>query len=418
MLRDNPALLQYICFGGKQPNGPTKLFLDSLIFFGFSHDSLNLGYTYHKFHLLQCSVEELHKHFRDAWQNKLTRNTVDVRKKQVEGTIDVFSTGNAIKHLGYSDVTLLRTILTLRNNTGEALKHWKPHLANCQHCGEPDNWKHRTLLCPFFQQRLVDSFTLYNQLPLTDFQKQYGWHTCPEEINIINEHLSNIGEVTVPVPFFEQHTVIFIDGSAKPSNIPKICLASGALYFPDTGHTFQFVLPGPLQSSIRAELYSLYLAIKSSKQSTIYSDCSYVVRTFHKLQNCCTFFPKTHADIWYDIKCLLFARSPGAYTCRKVKAHVLHREFPQAYWLSYCNHIVDELAKIANLKRPAIVLEAWSKLNAHYELQNKTSKAVFIIFFLRFDLLKRLKVLRTATLKQLPLLNKRLSRQGLLHLFQ
>jgi hypothetical protein len=87
--------------------------------------------------------------------------------------------------------------------------------------------------------------------------------------------------------------------------------------------------------------------------------------------------PQTHLDLWSKIKTYLVARSPTSNVCYKVKAHAFNASFQQASWLTHCNHIVDELAKIANLRRPQFILDAWSKLDKHYTLQRKASKIIF-----------------------------------------
>lgn len=371
----NVQWVEAIYWDNTQTQGPISLFLQSLQFFGIQLlPDLVLKAKVHSFHLLSSAKELILHVMIEAWERNLTEHTISARNKQVEGIIDTRSTARALTSFPHDDTSLLRTIMTLRNNTGAALKHWQPHLANCQHCSMPDTWDHRLSHCPFYSTTCT-TMALYKQLPLSSFTKSFGWHHTSSSYDHIQTYLSML---TLPsLPFFNDYHDIFVDGSAQPSSNVRCRLASAALYFPHTNFHCSFVIPGPLQSSIRAELYAFYLALQCSHSCTVYTDCSYVCNQFKTILASHNYLPDTHVDLWSEVKCILAARGPANFKCIKVKAHTMGKQHSQRFSWTAANHVVDNMAKIANLNRPPDILAHWTALKKHYSLQQRTSRVVF-----------------------------------------
>jgi endonuclease/exonuclease/phosphatase family metal-dependent hydrolase/ribonuclease HI len=374
-LLSNVQWAEALYWTNTQPQGPISLFLQSLQFFGMQLlPDLFLKAKIHSFHLLNSAKELIFHLMIEAWERNLTEHTISARNKQVEGIIDTRATARALSSFPHDDTSLLRTIMALRNNTGSALKHWQPHLANCQHCSMPDTWDHRLTQCPYYCTTCT-TMAIYKQLPLSSFTKSFGWHHTSSHYDNIQVYLSTL---TLPsLPFFAEYHDIFVDGSAQPSNNVRCRLASAALYFPYTNYHCSFVVPGPLQSSVRAELYAFCLALQCSHSCTIYTDCSYVCNQFKAILASHNFLPDTHVDLWSEIKCILAARGPANFKCVKVKAHTMGRKYCQHSSWTAANHVVDTLAKIANLRRPSVILTQWTALKRHYSLLQSTSRVVF-----------------------------------------
>jgi hypothetical protein len=132
------------------------------------------------------------------------------------------------------------------------------------------------------------------------------------------------------------------------------------------------VVPGLVQNSIRAETFALLAAVESINSGTFFSDCDYVVTTFKAILN--GFVDITsiaNNDIWVQIFSYVVARGPKAYHIIKVRAHNIEKpRTNQPFEWSWCNHVVDIRAKIANLNRPVHILATYKEIsdNLAYQL--------------------------------------------------
>jgi hypothetical protein len=372
-LQANPKAVEYFLEQNMHKTGPVSLFRQSLEFFGLKLDEQFLFEDSLPFH--RCSFEFVKYRINQQWQTKLTDYARIKRNLDFQGTIDLCSTMSALKHLDYKDTVLARSFLTFRNCTGQAKKHFKPHLQACQHCGQEDTWHHRLHNCQYVKQRSTEAHLIPN-IPIQNFTKNFIWHTCPDHIFEVHQYLQSIPEAK-PEPQFSGRQTFFVDGSCS-TGPTQYRLASGALFNPQTGYSHQFILPGLLQSSVRAEAYAFYLAMKASTAADIFTDCSYVHSTFSKMQQDINFQPTTHIDIWKRIKTILLSKGPNNFRSFKVKSHVLdgHRASNQPYSWSWANHIVDVHAKIANCSRPQQIFRLLELSLQHSKKQNTHSRAI------------------------------------------
>ena len=239
----------------------------------------------------------------------------------------------------------------------------------CPYCLCSDSRYHRFWECEHFEhcrvsvprkvrQWLVDlpeSFTCYGwpMLPSTHWDwNQYFADLCPEPLPSV----ASVGMVHV-----------FTDGSCHDQH-DSACRFAGysvglASYRVDDLAEAQLldsgVLPGLLQSAVRAEVYAVMRAMLILQDHPgplmIWTDCQAVVCRFRKLQlGRAVQLTSSHADLWLVIQDCLNVR-PAATNITRVAAHQDESAATTAFatWCFRHNNWVDRLAVRANFRRSA-----------------------------------------------------------------
>ena len=365
-----PDLQYMVCVDSKQQQGPVTLFHESLAFFDFVMDSdliitTSAGFS---FHFISAIRQVILFHCRLHMSNKLAEHFKDDRGHAITEGIDIRSTTQSWAHMTNQDQALARRIATLANSTGQAVKHWKPEVEFCKQCGLKDTWEHQVADCVYTQTSLPHTRQV-RILEHSKFFKLHGWFSfCPNYMLLLN-YLHTL-QWHKPTIQYTDTVVLFTDGSATPSTVPHLRLASGAFFNPIDFSSHSFIVPGFVQSSIRAELYALLAALQASNSAVIYCDCSYVVRTFRELQQNPEKRFSSHSDIWTLVKHEILHKGP--FQVRKVKAHSFHKAgSTETVANSWANHIVDNIAKIANFSRPRNILDTWFAAIDHCKFHSR-----------------------------------------------
>ena len=213
----------------------------------------------------------------------------------------------------------------------------KSRTRHCDHCDVVESHHHLFALCPKYE------------------------HTRPTNIPTAPSLSWNTGIVFSPCirfenhlwdfPIFQKHSangVVFIDGSCFPCPRKDLQTASSAYCV----GRLQYVqsLPGPDQSSQRAELFALLLVLQHfSGDVDVACDCQNVVSGFLYLKS--GHFRSSlverldNRDIWAAIA-FAALQFDGVINVFKVKAHVVDSgSIDQSPHLSAGNRRVDELAR-------------------------------------------------------------------------
>lgn len=128
------------------------------------------------------------------------------------------------------------------------------------------------------------------------------------------------------------------------------------------------VLPGLIQSAVRAELYAVLRAIEFTVScgvtAIIWSDCNAVVVRLRRILQGSSIKPSsTHTDLWRRIEILLHGHT-GRFSVVKVAAHRAISQAVNAHdkWILRHNAIADREAVAANYRRPE---EFWNLRRRH-----------------------------------------------------
>jgi hypothetical protein len=357
------------------PQGAACLFFESTKFFDWEHLGGSIfSFMSYKFDILTCNLEDIFWCFKQKMENDVSQHTIDKRKQTLNSNINVEASLQQFRHFGYQDTCLLQSIFSFKDNTGAHVKHWAPDKAKCPKCNKPDSWKHRVLECQHVTATCQDVH-LVRKLCVPDFTKCWGWVLHHEKHNDFVQYVISLENR--PPPFQTGKQCFFIDGTASPPNQSALRLAAGALFNPWSNWTYQFQVVGMSQNSIVAEVSALLHAISCCSEATIYSDCSYVVNTFYKILQDVNFISDSYFYFWNKIKTLLVTKNPNNFVVFKVKSHCLEKGIHmQPVWLTYGNHVVDQLAKLANISRPQELLNLWTSEQNHltYSLSNSYSR--------------------------------------------
>ena len=200
------------------------------------------------------------------------------------------------------------------------------------------------------------------------------------------EHLSDQGDNHF-VPWIPECAHFFTNGSTSAGAMPGLALAAWSVCLADP-HSNDVAcaacgtLPGGFQSNNRAELFAVVLASTAAPCGHIYTDSSYAVQGFRKLQT--LGWDERH---WartdrYDLWCRLheaLKSDPLRFTIYWVPSH---QKLPadvseQDHWRALHNDAADHFAKQANkLRDPDFLLLHQSLVQQHAQFAEQQSYLV------------------------------------------
>ena len=279
---------------------------------------------------------------------------------------DADDTRKWVASLEVSDRALFRLVLNGSHVTQDGKKYCSEVSTDqCPFCLCSDSRYHRFWECPQFEHLRLDIGEerrlqiLHSPEALTCA----GWSLAPSTQIEWNQYFASL---TVPVlqpRSFTGDVHFFTDGSCQNQSMPECRFAGWAVIqaavtsltdFSATQIADSGVLPGLLQSAVRAEIYAVWRALLLSRKHPavvyIWSDCDAVVKRCrriwagHEVK-----VNSLHADLWVEIQqCLRDRFGPTVFT--HVSAHQTQDAAPTvvAEWCFHHNNLADKQAMHAN----------------------------------------------------------------------
>lgn len=169
---------------------------------------------------------------------------------------------------------------------------------------------------------------------------------------------------------------LFTDGTCLFPKEPKLRFAAWAVTWASAGtnsldHCVLSAghLSGVHQSSYRAELVALLVALKISLESKtrvrIWCDCQSVVNTFRFLQSGgCVLNNQAHSDLWAEVSRCLQLIPEGNVLVGKVVSHGSQQAAltDLESWVFWHNQLADSAAASYNVKRTSEFWQIWGQL--------------------------------------------------------
>ena len=247
----------------------------------------------------------------------------------------------------------------------------------CPFCLCSDSRYHRFWECERFEHRRASVPPQVRRM-LVDMPESftcYGWPVQPSTHWDWHQYFVDLLPAPIPQVEFIDTVHLFTDGSCHDQHDHSRRFASWAVGqaglsvvdFAESRYLDSGVLPGLLQSAVRAEVYAVLRALLLTQTHAgpvqIWTDCQAVVRRFRKIQSGHGIqMSSTHADLWYEISSCLLAR-PSATTITRVAAHQCASAAKTVLeeWCFRHNNWVDRLAVDANFRRSPAFWELHSR---------------------------------------------------------
>eukprot|EP00435_Cladocopium_sp_Y103_P071923 s83_g38.t1 len=331
---------------------------------GHLHDTMG------SFSLLQTSAAELQYRLEQAWLPVVASAVAHRPCFQGLEFADPPDTRRWLLSLESSDQALMRKVLNGTHFTQDGEMYCQEAETDvCPFCQCSDSRYHRFWECTQFEHlRLSVPQPVRDTIcSLPQALTCSGWSLRPTTWHAWHEYFARLQDLPVPEVHWSGDVHLFTDGSCHAQRDADRRFAGWAVILASTQgvHDFQGselldsgVLPGILQSSVRAEVYALLRALQLSQNHGgcvfLWSDCDAVVRRFRKLQAGHEIKPSaSHCDLWQEIAgCLLNRKGPTVIT--RVAAHQ-DSEQAASFLHEWCfrhNELADFHAVKANFARP------------------------------------------------------------------
>ena len=272
--------------------------------------------------------------------------------------------------LGSSDHALFCKILNGSHITQDGKHHCQEASSDlCPFCPCSDSRFHRFWQCEFFlhHRDQIPQVVLDMVVDLPEALTCSGWSLAPTTRLAWNSYFAHLESHEPHARQFTGDLDVFTDGSCHNQHCVNARFAGWAVVLASTDAVHDFagsqildygVLPGLLQSSVRAEIYAILRALRitvTHQQCVrLWSDCSFVVRRVRKLLQGATIKPNSsHSDLWQEIAdCLAHRAGPTCIT--HVAAHQSEHAATDVLteWCYRHNALVDKQAVRANMDRP------------------------------------------------------------------
>ena len=273
--------------------------------------------------------------------------------------------------LHHSDQALFRKVLNGSHITQDGKFHCQEAGTNlCPFCQCSDSRFHRFWICSHFEhlRAEVPPEVLNAVVDLPEVLTCSGWALMPTTQHEWNEYFVSLPDVDIETLQGDQPLHLFTDGSCLYQHDKNLRFAGWAIGIAGTIDVHEFsgsrilasgVLPGLLQSAVRAETYGVWKALQAVQDYPgsvmLWVDCDSVVRRLRRLLAGGSLAPHvSHSDLWGEILQCLNCRC-GETAVTKVAAHQdLHEDMTVLEeWCALHNAMVDKQAVRANLSRPS-----------------------------------------------------------------
>ena len=282
--------------------------------------------------------------------------------------------------LDSADQALFRKVLNGTHFTQDGKSHCQATVDDmCPFCQCSDSRFHRFWQCEHFDflrcqvaQDIRDAV-----LELPESLTCSGWSLAPTTMLEWYQYFAALKPTCVPQHDLSGEVHLFTDGSCQNQKSPHARFAGWAVIQASTGSICDLalsgvldagVLPGLLQSAVRAEIYAVWRALLISKSHPghvhIWADCDAVVKRLRRIiAGCAIKTNSRHADLWLEIqRCLQDRGGPTSVT--RVAAHQSADAAPSLLhdWCYRHNAIADKQAVRVNLARDHVF---WNLYERH-----------------------------------------------------
>ena len=323
------------------------------------------------FSIFGISMAELRLRVAFQWPLVVEAQTQHRWCFQELGRADPLATQAWMKQLDESDRALFRKILNGSHITQDGKKHCQEASSDlCPFCENSDSRYHRFWECERFASLREDlDHAVWTCLPsLPEALTCSGWDLAPTTALEWNQHFVSLQTQPVTPIDCAGDLHLFTDGSCFAQDDLMLRFAGWAVVVAscnsvqdccDSQVVASGVLPGLLQSSIRAEIFAIFQALQLADSHRgrlfLWTDCEAVVKKVRKLLAGSTIrINSSHADLWHAIRRLLRKRQ-GQTLITRVAAHQNPDDEPCVFhaWCYRHNGMADSAAVQANLARAA-----------------------------------------------------------------
>eukprot|EP00435_Cladocopium_sp_Y103_P020844 s1782_g5.t1 len=282
------------------------------------------------FHLVNSPLKAVRRALETSWLQKVGRNVVHRKDCGEIDSIDAELT-RVWQRFPLGERSLLLAQITGVTFTRDCLAHIEGAQVTvaCPLCGEPDSRLHRAKFCVAGGELRAPLLRSLGGQALPDHTWAYGlW----DEIAGLREwqaHLCSLRLPLVVTSSCEDRQFVFTDGSCLFPTKPKLRLSGGAVILASPGAyqvVWSGIVPGLDQSSYRAEVLAICVAVGSFRRVTIFCDNSAVVRIAERLLKLPVDvrrrqLPQDHRDLWEFFCEVSEHQMWGQCVIRWVKAH-------------------------------------------------------------------------------------------------
>jgi ribonuclease HI len=282
------------------------------------------------FHLVNTPLKAVKRVLESSWLQNVGSNLTH-RKDCGEIQVIDAELSKVWQRFPLGDRSLLLSQLTGVTFTRDCLAHAEGvQVSNaCPLYGEPDSRLHRAKYCVAGGELRASLLKELDGQSLPDHTWAYGiW----DETVGLRDWQAQLCGLELPQVFTsscEARQFVFTDGSCLFPTKPKLSLSGGAVILASPG-AYQVVwagiVPGLDQSSYRAEVLAICVAVGSFGKVTIFCDNSAVVRIAEQLLRLPAWqrghrLPHEHRDLWEYFCQVSTHQSWGQVVIRWVKAH-------------------------------------------------------------------------------------------------
>ena len=390
------TLEEALSMPGRRFPGPAGVLLERVALLGWSWNESICEFqdSFGGLCLWRVSPQELEFRMVYEWQRHVAGKVACRKGFDGLAQADFALTRDLLKAHSGAEVALLEVALTGTFFTEDALCHFEEGgRPVCRFCGQPASIEHRIWQCSALDrarhQALVPGFP--GTGTLRDCQRLHGWAMQPEEQLTLWRALHQVpdtSEECISVPVGERLD-LFVDGSCAWPVSRHLQLASWAVvvarHFP--GEQVRILnagcLPGIMQTSLRAEIFALYVACKFCRgvgaRARVWCDCLGVVRKANMLLGGhWRVKPNTkNCDLWRLVAEEL-SELAGRVEVHQVRAHTTVGEETDVVqeWVQMNNQDVDHAAKQANWLRPHSFWDLWRAVQRDLAYQQFVGGAV------------------------------------------
>ena len=282
------------------------------------------------FHLVDTPLKAVKRVLESSWLQKVGSNLTHRKDCSEVRVIDAELSKVWLKFSSI-DRSLLLSQVTGVTFTRDCLAHAVGlQVSNaCPLCGEPDSRLHRAKFCVAGADLRAALLKELDGQTLPDHTWAYGIWDETIGLRDWQATLCGVEWPQLVISSSVSRQFVFTDGSCLFPTKPKLRLAGSAVILASPG-SYQVVwtgiVPGLDQSSYRAEVLAICVAVGSFGKVTIFCDNAAVVRIAEKLLRLPAgqrgrSLPQEHRDLWFFFCQVSAHQSWGQVVVRWVKAH-------------------------------------------------------------------------------------------------
>eukprot|EP00435_Cladocopium_sp_Y103_P053188 s103_g17.t1 len=282
-------------------------------------------------HLVETPLKTVTRVLETSWLDQVATNVRHRKACEQVQHIDPELSRTWMK-FPLAEQSLLLTQVTGVTYTRDCLSHAVGLEVSraCPLCGSDDSRLHRVKFCEAVQCLRAPFLACLDQRTLPDHTWAYGLWDEPPEARKWQASMCEIGWPPDFVSSVGERQFVFTDGSCLSPRNPRLSVAGGAVILAHRFGGYDVVwaglVPGLEQSSYRAEVLAITVALSTFSCVTVFCDNWEVVRVATRLlrmppgqrESC---LPSEHQDLWRFFCLRTAERSWGSSVVRWVKAH-------------------------------------------------------------------------------------------------